>query len=82
MEYDNVKKEQNRDQYRVKNSVAADEVEKNIVGRAVAAHKEHVVVVYHNIHYVGNDAECGNDTAAEGNILFLHTRHTREGYVE
>ena len=49
--------------------MAANQIKKNVVGRAVAAHEEHIVVVNQNIDNVGCYTECQQNGEGDPHVL-------------
>lgn len=74
--------EKKDDEDGVEYRVSADEVIDYVVGGAVAAHEEHIVVVERVICAVCGYAKRGENGEAEGNIALFHACHARDDYVE
>lgn len=70
------------DRKRVEHRAAAQQVIKNIVGRAVAAHQKHIVVGQKHVGDIRRDAEAGEDGEGDRHILFLQARRARDHHVE
>ena len=65
----NVNEEQQDHAQGIEHRRAADEVVEDIVGRAVAAHEEHVVAVRDLVDQVGRNAEGHDDGIGDGDVV-------------
>ena len=52
-----IDKEQDHDQKRVDDRIAADEVKQNVIRRAVSPHQEHVIVRNRDVRDISQNAE-------------------------
>ena len=82
VEGEDIEDEQQHDADGVEDGVAADEVVDDIVGRAVAADQEHIVIVEKGVGDRRGDAEEEKNAEGDGDVLLFHACHTRDGDIE
>ena len=76
-----IQEEQEDDDQGVEDPVSVDEVIEDVVGSAIAAHEEHVVVGESDVDDVGDDAEGDQNQEGDGDVFLLHAHHAGEGDV-
>ena len=82
MEQKDIRVEKEHDGDGVEYLVAANEIVENIVGRSVAAHQEHIVIIGGEIHDVSQHAERRQNPEHERDIFLFHTVHFRKRDIE
>ena len=62
--------------------MTSNEIIEYLIGRAVVAHKEHIVIVEYVVCYHSGDHEEAEDAKRNAYVFLLHTSHTGDYDIE